>query len=87
MPPFGLGRKGDRGARDSAHSCIFIAHNIHLVFQVVDRIVVSGVARREGIADAARARATMQISLEAPRVPTKLEQTGFGAIFAGIRNA
>src|SRR5271156_821652 len=29
-----------RGARDSGHSCIFIAHNIHLVFQVVDRIVV-----------------------------------------------
>ncbi|TGQ14565.1 ATP-binding cassette domain-containing protein [Mesorhizobium sp. M00.F.Ca.ET.217.01.1.1] len=29
-----------RGARDSGHSCIFIAHNIHRVFQVVDRIVV-----------------------------------------------
>jgi len=29
-----------RGARDSGHSCIFIAHNIHHVFQVVDRIVV-----------------------------------------------
>ena len=26
--------------RDSGHSCIFIAHNIHHVFQVVDRIVV-----------------------------------------------
>jgi simple sugar transport system ATP-binding protein len=29
-----------RGARDSGHSCIFIAHNIHHVFQVVDRIMV-----------------------------------------------
>jgi simple sugar transport system ATP-binding protein len=29
-----------RGARDSGHSCIFIAHNIHHVFQVVNRIVV-----------------------------------------------
>ncbi len=29
-----------RGARDTGHSCIFIAHNIHHVFQVVDRIIV-----------------------------------------------
>ncbi|MCJ8325350.1 MAG: sugar ABC transporter ATP-binding protein [Rhizobiales bacterium] len=29
-----------RGARKSGHSCIFIAHNIHHVFQVVDRIIV-----------------------------------------------
>jgi simple sugar transport system ATP-binding protein len=29
-----------RNARDSGHSCVFIAHNIHHVFQVVDRIVV-----------------------------------------------
>ena len=29
-----------RGARDSGHSCIFIAHNIHHVFQVVNRIIV-----------------------------------------------
>jgi simple sugar transport system ATP-binding protein len=29
-----------RNARDSGHSCIFIAHNIHHVFQVVDRIVI-----------------------------------------------
>jgi simple sugar transport system ATP-binding protein len=29
-----------RSARDSGHSSIFIAHNIHHVFQVVDRIVV-----------------------------------------------
>lgn len=29
-----------REARDTGHSCIFIAHNIHHVFQVVDRIIV-----------------------------------------------
>jgi simple sugar transport system ATP-binding protein len=29
-----------RNARESGHSCILIAHNIHHVFQVVDRIVV-----------------------------------------------
>jgi len=29
-----------RNFRDSGRSCIFIAHNIHHVFQVVDRIVV-----------------------------------------------
>jgi simple sugar transport system ATP-binding protein len=29
-----------RGARDSGHSCILIAHNIYHVFQVVDRIIV-----------------------------------------------
>ncbi|MBZ0283249.1 MAG: ATP-binding cassette domain-containing protein [Anaerolineae bacterium] len=29
-----------RNARDAGHSCIFIAHNIHHVFRVVDRIVV-----------------------------------------------
>src|SRR5688572_13687849 len=29
-----------RRARDTGHSCIFIAHNIHHVFQVVDRIIV-----------------------------------------------
>lgn len=29
-----------RDARDKGHSCIFIAHNIHHVFQVVDRMVV-----------------------------------------------
>ena len=29
-----------REARDTGHSCIFIAHNIHHVFQVVSRIVV-----------------------------------------------
>lgn len=29
-----------REMRDAGHSCIFIAHNIHHVFQVVDRIIV-----------------------------------------------
>ena len=29
-----------RGARDSGHSCILIAHNIYHIFQVVDRIIV-----------------------------------------------
>lgn len=29
-----------RNARDSGHSCILIAHNIHHVVQVVDRIAV-----------------------------------------------
>ena len=29
-----------RGARDAGHACIFIAHNIYHVFQVVDRIVI-----------------------------------------------
>jgi simple sugar transport system ATP-binding protein len=39
-----------RNARDSGHSCIFIAHNIHHVFQVVDRIVV--MRRGKIVADA-----------------------------------
>ena len=38
-----------RDARDSGHSCIFIAHNIHHVFQVVDRMVV--MLRGEVVAD------------------------------------
>lgn len=38
-----------RNARKSGHSCIFIAHNIHHVFQVVDRIVV--MRRGEIVAD------------------------------------
>jgi simple sugar transport system ATP-binding protein len=38
-----------REARDSGHSCIFIAHNIYHVFQVVDRIVV--MRRGKKIAD------------------------------------
>lgn len=38
-----------RNARDSGHSCVLIAHNIHHVFQVVDRIVV--LRRGEKVAD------------------------------------
>lgn len=38
-----------RNARTSGHSCIFIAHNIHHVFQVVDRIIV--MRRGEVVAD------------------------------------
>ena len=36
-----------RGARDSGHSCILIAHNIYHVFQVVDRIIGTA-ARQKG---------------------------------------
>ena len=42
-----------RSARDSGHSCIFIAHNIHHVFQVVDRIVV--MRRGKVVADGPKA--------------------------------
>ena len=45
-----------RGARDSGHSCIFIAHNIHHVFQVVDRIVV--MRRGRIVADAVHPKHT-----------------------------
>ena len=45
-----------RNARDSGHSCIFIAHNIHHVFQVVDRIVV--LRRGQVVADDIDPRAT-----------------------------
>jgi simple sugar transport system ATP-binding protein len=38
-----------RSARDSGHSCIFIAHNIYHVFQVVDRIIV--LRRGKNVAD------------------------------------
>lgn len=38
-----------REVRDSGHACIFIAHNIHHVFQVVDRMVV--MRRGEIVAD------------------------------------
>lgn len=38
-----------RSARDSGRSCIFIAHNIYHVFQVVDRIVV--LRRGQKVAD------------------------------------
>jgi simple sugar transport system ATP-binding protein len=29
-----------REAKDGGHSCLLISHNIHHVFQVVDRVVV-----------------------------------------------
>jgi simple sugar transport system ATP-binding protein len=45
-----------RGARASGHSCIFIAHNIHHVFQVVDRIVV--MRRGRVVAEAIDPKAT-----------------------------
>jgi simple sugar transport system ATP-binding protein len=45
-----------RGARDSGHSLIFIAHNIHHVFQVVDRIVV--LRRGKVVADDVDPKAT-----------------------------
>jgi simple sugar transport system ATP-binding protein len=38
-----------REVRDTGHACIFIAHNIHHVFQVVDRMVV--MRRGEVVAD------------------------------------
>ncbi len=52
-----------RQARDSGHSCIFIAHNIHHVFQVVDRIVVMRLGRV--VADDIDPRATTVAQVEA----------------------
>ena len=43
-----------RNARDSGHSCIFIAHNIHHVFQVVDRIAGEDRVKGGGKAGALR---------------------------------
>ncbi len=51
-----------RGARDSGHSCIFIAHNIHHVFQVVDRIVV--MRRGQIVADDIDPKATSVEAVE-----------------------
>ncbi len=51
-----------RSARDSGHSCIFIAHNIHHVFQVVDRIVV--MRRGRVVADAIDPRQTSVEAVE-----------------------
>jgi simple sugar transport system ATP-binding protein len=59
-----------RSARDSGHSCIFIAHNIHHVFQVVDRIVV--LRRGQLVADDIDPK---QTSIEAvERIITGLEE-------------
>jgi simple sugar transport system ATP-binding protein len=52
-----------RNARDSGHSCIFIAHNIHHVFQVVDRIVV--MRRGRIVADDIDPRRTSVAEVEA----------------------
>ena len=45
-----------RNARDSGHSCIFIAHNIYHVFQVVDRIMI--MRRGKVVADNIRPKET-----------------------------
>jgi simple sugar transport system ATP-binding protein len=59
-----------RNARDSGHSCIFIAHNIHHVFQVVDRIVVMRLGKV--VADAIDPRTTTVAEVE--RVITGLPE-------------
>ena len=51
-----------RNARDSGHSCILIAHNIHHVFQVVDRIVV--MRRGRIVADAIDPKTTTVAEVE-----------------------
>ena len=61
-----------RNARDSGHSCIFIAHNIHHVFQVVDRIIV--LRRGEVVADAIDPKRTSIEQVE--RVITGLDEDG-----------
>src|SRR6185369_11166956 len=61
-----------RNARDSGHSCIFIAHNIHHVFQVVDRIVV--MRRGKVVADDIDPRATTVEGVE--RIITGMDEAG-----------
>jgi simple sugar transport system ATP-binding protein len=61
-----------RGARDSGHSCIFIAHNIHHVFQVVDRIVV--MRRGRVVADDIDPKATTVAEVE--RIITGMNEDG-----------
>jgi simple sugar transport system ATP-binding protein len=61
-----------RSARDDGHSCIFIAHNIHHVFQVVDRIVV--MRRGRVVADAIDPRTTSVEAVE--RVITGMTADG-----------
>jgi len=51
-----------RNAAASGHSCILIAHNIHHVFQVVDRIVV--MRRGKIVADAIDPKATTIAQVE-----------------------
>ena len=61
-----------RGARDSGHSCIFIAHNIHHVFQVVDRVVV--MRRGRVVADDIDPKRTSVDAVE--RVITGMDEEG-----------
>jgi simple sugar transport system ATP-binding protein len=61
-----------RSARDSGHSCIFIAHNIHHVFQVVNRIVI--LRRGELVADDIDPKKTSIEAVE--RIITGLEDEG-----------
>lgn len=61
-----------RNARDSGHSCIFIAHNIHHVFQVVDRIVV--MRRGKVVADDIDPKRSSVEAVE--RVITGLDEAG-----------
>jgi simple sugar transport system ATP-binding protein len=61
-----------RGARESGHSCIFIAHNIHHVFQVVDRIVV--MRRGKVVADDIDPKRSTVEAVE--RVITGMTETG-----------
>jgi simple sugar transport system ATP-binding protein len=51
-----------RNARDSGHSCIFIAHNIYHVFQVVDRIIV--LRRGKKVADNIDPKQTTIVAVE-----------------------
>jgi simple sugar transport system ATP-binding protein len=64
-----------RNARDSGHSCIFIAHNIHHVFQVVDRIVV--LRHGEVVADDIDPRRTTIEDVE--RIITGMDDFAAGA--------
>jgi simple sugar transport system ATP-binding protein len=64
-----------RNARDSGHSCIFIAHNIHHVFQVVSRIVVMRLGAI--VADNVDPKATSVEEVE--RVITGMDAEGHAA--------
>ena len=72
-----------RNARDSGHSCIFIAHNIHHVFQVVDRIVV--MRRGRVVADDIDPRHTSVEAVE--QVITGMSEAGSGSALAAASPA
>jgi simple sugar transport system ATP-binding protein len=59
-----------QNARESGHSCVLIAHNIHHVFQVVDRIVV--LRRGEKVADDINPKETSVEEVE--RIITGIEE-------------